>query len=279
MAFLAALAVAAGPCGLPPLAEGARPFEPGESLAFDVDLLGVVKAGSLTLAVEPPMSRGALLPLRARVRNNSVFAKVRRVRAYALSWVDSHTLRPERYRDEAEEDGVRKSTDTRLDRPGPVNMAWTLGDQKGTTTLEKHGEMLDLVSTLYYLRAAHLRAGQEMCFDMVANRRFWRLRGAVVAGTEVVDTPAGRFDTVRIDAELSRADGKGPKRAVHLWFSTDARRLPVAVVGELDLGPVRAMLSRVSGPAVEPVEPAEGPTDPRPPAAAPAPAPQGDRAD
>ena len=202
----------------------------------------------MSLAVEPPIARGTLLPLRARVRNTSVFAKARRVKGYALSWVDARTLRPQRYRDEVEEDGVRKSTDTRLDHPGPVTLEWRLGDKRGTTTAPRRGEVMDLLSTVYYLRTVRLEPGLALCFDLVANRRLWRLTGTVAGGREKVESPAGTFDTVRVDAVLARVDGTGPKRDVHFWFSRDARHLPVAAVSEIDLGPVRAMLARVDEP-------------------------------
>jgi len=214
--------------------------------------MGMVKAGTLSLAVEPPISRGTLLPLRARIRNTSVFAKARRVKGYALSWVDAATLRPQRYRDEAEEDGVHKSTDTRLDQPGPITMEWRLGDRHGTTTAPRRSEVMDLLSTVYYLRAVRLEPGLALCFDLVANRRLWRLTGTVAARREKVESPAGSFDTVRVDAVLARADATGPKREVHFWFSRDARHLPVAAVSEIDLGPVRAMLARVDEPPPQP---------------------------
>jgi hypothetical protein len=249
-----ALLVGAAPiCGLPPLREGPPPFRTGEQLGYDIDVMGVVKAGTATLAVEPPMSRGTLVPLRARVRNTSVFAKVRRVKAVALSWVDRATLRPQRYRDEAEEDGVRKVTDSRLDRAGPVSMTWQLGDKKGVTQFERRADVLDLLSSVYYLRAARLAPGTTMCFDLVANRRFWRFRGTVAARPEKVESAAGAFETLRIDAVLTRADAPTAKpREVHFWFSTDERRLPVAAVSEIDLGPVRAMLSKAVEPTPEP---------------------------
>jgi Protein of unknown function (DUF3108) len=248
-----ALALSAAPaCGLPPLQDAPRPFRPGEVLAYEFDVMGVVKAGTLSLAVEPPMSRGTLLPLRARVRNSSVFAKVRRVKGYALSWVRTQDLRPQRYRDATEEDGVRKTTDTPLDVRGPITMTWAFGERKGTSTLQPEREVMDLLSLVYYLRAAKLSTGQELCVDLVANRRFWRLRGAVAPESERVQSPAGTFDTLRIDAEVARADGSGAKRPVHLWFSKDERRLLVAAVSEIDLGPVRAMLSRAPPAAPSP---------------------------
>jgi hypothetical protein len=249
---LAVLLAASPRCGLPPLRGGALPFQPGETLSYDVDVMGVVKAGSASLAVEPPILNGTLLPLRARFKNTSVFAKVRKARGYALSWIDPTTLRPQRYRDEGEEDGIRKSTDTRLDRPGPVTMAWSFGGNKGTSTMQRQGDVLDLLSSIYYLRAARLEPGVAVCYDLVANRRFWRLRGDVAAKPERVETAAGTFDTLRVDATLTRADGQGQARPVHFWFSRDAKKLPIAAVGEIDLGPVRAMLSRVEAPKVEP---------------------------
>jgi Protein of unknown function (DUF3108) len=252
---LAALALGAAPaCGLPPPRDAPLPFRTGETLSYDIDVMGVVKAGSASVAVEPPIMNGSLLPLRARFRNTSVFAKVRKARGYALSWVDPRTLRPQRYRDESEEDGVRKSTDTRLDRPGPVTMAWVLGERKGTASMQRQGDVLDLLSAVYYLRAARVEPGAAICFDLVANRRFWRLRGEVAPKPERVESAAGIFDTLRLDATLTRADGQGPPRPVHLWFSRDARRLPVAAVSEIDLGPVRAMLSSVAAPSAEPTD-------------------------
>ena len=255
LAALAAVALgAAADCGLPPMRDAPLPFRVGETLSYDVDVMGVVKAGNASVAVEPPIMKGTLLPLRARFRNTSVFAKVRKSRGYALSWVDPRTLRPQRYRDEAEEDGVRKSTDTRLDRPGPVTMTWAFGERKGTSSMQRGGEVLDLLSTVYYLRAARLEPGTAVCFDLVANRRFWRLRGEVAPKPERVESAAGVFDTVRLDANLTRADAQGPSRAVHLWFSRDARRLPVAGVSEIDLGPVRVMLSHATSPGTEPAD-------------------------
>ncbi len=256
LALLAALSLAGPSCGLPPLLDKPLPFAPGESLTYDVDILRIVKAGTLSLVVEPPISGGTLLPLRARLHTTSIFAKVRRVRGYALSWVGAETLRPQRYRDEAEENSVRKSTDTRLDRPGPLMMDWSVRDKteekKGTTTSARQGDALDLLSMVYYLRAARLRPGEEICFDLVANRRFWRLHGTVAPGIDHIESAAGSFDTTRLDAVLTRSDGGGPKRRIRFWFSKDQRQLPVAAVSEIDLGPVRAVLSQTSESPLQP---------------------------
>jgi len=249
-AALLSLTLAAEPaCRLPPLAAGERPWRTGETLAFDLDVLGVVKAGTLELSVERPMSGGKIVPLRGRARTTSSVGNVRRFAAVALSWIDAATLLPERYRDESEEDGVHKVSDARILPAGPeLVIEHRYGEQAGRTVYPREREVLDALSTLAYLRAARLAPGDRFCFDLVANRRFWRLEGTVAGKGERVDTPAGRFDTFRVDATTRRVDRPGDRpRPLHLWFTSDARRLPVAMVSEVDVGPVRAMLSSLRG--------------------------------
>jgi len=247
---LLALALAAEPaCGLPPLAPGDRPWQTGETLTYDLDVLGVVKAGTFQLSVERPMSGGEIVPLRGRAKTTSSVANVKKFAAVALSWIDARTLLPERYRDEAEEDGVRKISDARIRPPGPELVIETqYGDKKARAAFPRQGEVLDGLSAIAYLRAAKVAPGDRFCFDLVANRRFWRLEGSVAPKAEKVETAAGTFDTFRVDLTMRRADRPEDRpRPVHLWFTRDARRLPVAIVSEVDVGPVRAMLSGIRG--------------------------------
>jgi len=241
---LATLVLAAEPCGLPPLRPGGAPWRTGEVLSFDFDVMGMVKAGSLSLEVGRPMFDGTQIPLKARVRNTSIFAKVRRIVGGAFSWVDAKTLLPERYRDEVVEDGVKKITDSRI-RQGSdsVTVDTVLGDAKSSASFERRAQVLDVLSAAYYLRAAELKPGQEICFDMVANRRFWRFRGKVAPRQERVETAAGPFDTFRIDATVTRADRPNAERPLHIWIASDPHRPLVAAVSEIDLGPVSASIT------------------------------------
>lgn len=248
LAAALALALAAPPaCGLPPLA-GPAPWGPGEVLSMEMGLLGVVRVGEVRFAVERPLSGGQVIPLSARARNTGRLGPVRRLAAVALSWVDARTLRPERYREQSDEDGRRRVSDTRLAPPGPqVTMELGDGDRTGRATFDREGEALDAVSALYYLRAARLAPGDRLCLDLVANGKYWRVEGAVAAEAAPVEVPAGRFEALRIEATARRADGKGPARTIWLWLGADARRLPLAVVSEVDLGPVSVKLSEVRG--------------------------------
>ncbi|WP_242340831.1 MULTISPECIES: DUF3108 domain-containing protein [Anaeromyxobacter] len=249
LAPLLALALAAAPpCALPPLADGERPWRTGETLELELDVLGAVKAGLLQLSVERPMSGGRIVPLRARARTTAALASIRRFVGVGLSWVDAATLLPERYRDDMDENGVRKSSDARMPGDGRVTIAYRQGDRESEARFDAAGEVLDALSALYYLRAARLAPGDRFCFDAVASRRLWHLEGTVAAEREAVETPAGRFETFRVDALARRADRPEARpRPVHLWFTRDSRRLLVAAVSEIELGPVRAQLAAVRG--------------------------------
>jgi len=245
LAALAALALAAEPCALPPLRPGAPPWRTGEVLHLDFDVMGMVKAGTMAMEVGRPMFDGTQIPLKVKVKNSSIFAKVRRIVGGAFSWVNARTLLPERYRDEVVEDGAKKITDVRISQQASeVTVETILGDVKSSTRFDRRGEVLDVVSAAYFLRAADLKPGQEICFDLVANRRYWRFHGTVAAKPERVDTAVGFFDTVRIDATLKRAGEPAAERPLHLWFGVESPHPLVAAVSEIDLGPVSATLSR-----------------------------------
>jgi hypothetical protein len=246
--LLAALALAADPaCDLPPLA-GPPPWRTGESLALDLDLLGAVRAGTLVLDVQRPMSGGKIVPLRAVAKSTSAVGNVKKLTAVALSWVDARTLLPERTLVESDEDGLRRSSDVRLAPPGPeIVLVNQSGDKIARSTIPREHTALDALAALYYLRAARLAPGDRLCVDVVAMGRVWRVEGTVAARTERVETPAGTFRALRLDLSGHRADKPEIRREVHLWLSDDGRRLPVAAVGEIDLGPVRGLLARVTG--------------------------------
>jgi len=104
--------------------------------------------------------------------------------------------------------------------------------------------VLDALSVVYYLRAAQLRRGVPLCFDLVAARKAWRVSGTVGA-TERVETRAGTFTAVRIDGRATRTDRPAETLRLQLWLSSDARRLPVQATVETDAGTVRALLASV----------------------------------
>jgi hypothetical protein len=81
-----------------------------------------------------------------------------------------------------------------------------------------------------------------LCFDLYGARHVWRV-WVSVAGREEIVTPAGHFHTLELAGYVARADDIKDMHEIHVWMTDDERHLPVAGMGDLDFGPMRALLT------------------------------------
>lgn len=238
-AAVLALTLAASPaCTLPrPTAEPA--WTRGERLTYGVAALGGVRKGSCVLSVA---GQGSVLELAAE---GQLSVPLVNVRGSAHSWVAPQTLKPRRFQDALESDGVPRTSHGDFERPGlAMRVEWSNGPSRGMNAFVKAGSVFDVVSAIYYLRSMDLAPGAGFCFDTAGGGRYWRLSGHRVGGEERVDTPAGSFQAVRLEAVAVRADDASVRYPVRMWISTDARRLPLALEVGTAIGTVRAALER-----------------------------------
>ncbi|MBX7101087.1 MAG: DUF3108 domain-containing protein [Myxococcaceae bacterium] len=226
-------------------------FGPGETLEYDVDAMGAKAARMIMRTL--PLKDGAL-PIEIDVATNTFFSKVRRVKGAGTSYVSPRTLKPQRYFEDATENEVHRVADVRF-RPKD-HVAHLMSNIDGTTYEQDLGHVndaLDVSGTIYYLRQMPLKAGQAMCFDAYGIRRMWRVWGKVV-GREHVSLPVGEFEAWHIAGEAARLDLPAMRREIHVWISDDPRRLPLAALGSIDLGTVRATLTGITRPGEKQTE-------------------------
>ena len=89
----------------------------------------------------------------------------------------------------------------------------------------------DMISALFVLRL--LRLGQPVCMEVFAGRKVWKLPGQMAA-RESIDTPLGRFDTLRFDGDAVGLDDPTARRArAHVWVTDDERHLPLVASGDV----------------------------------------------
>ena len=225
-------------------------FAPGEELDYDVDVLGANAARMEMLAM--PVDHGAQ-PLRVRVKTNTFFNKVRRVKAEAKSYLSPHDLHPTRYIEDAMEDDERHVAEAnfhpRNQPPVTVEVRYATnpkGPQGYVTVYDRYGhDALDVLGATYLLRSLNLKPGLPLCFDVFAMRHLWRVWGTV-EDIEKVPSPLGEVDAFHIHGTAARLDQHTMQRELHMWITADDRRIPVGAMGGIDLGPVRATLTRVS---------------------------------
>ncbi|MBS2032057.1 MAG: DUF3108 domain-containing protein [Deltaproteobacteria bacterium] len=258
----AALAQAAPAAPLPPMPTDAQckplpavktPHLPtGEMLDYDIDVLA---ANAARMEVETLPRSNGLTPVRVRIKTNTFFNKVRRVKAEAKSFMNNKSLKPMRYTEDAWEDNEHKVADVAFHPPGqPVGVvaikfatnpapAQPLGQVFGRYA----HDALDELGAVYYIRSLDLQPGQQLCFDVYAMRHMFRVWGSV-GPIEKVTTPAGEFQAYHVTGTAARLDDTNFRRDLHVWISADDRRIPVGALGGIDLGPVRATLTHIGQP-------------------------------
>lgn len=220
-------------------------FPAGEVLEYDLDALGA-KAGTLTLKVLP--KKDNQIPIEVSTQTNTFFSKVRRVRGTAMSYLHPRTLRPLRYVEDAQENELSRYADVSFTPARrQVKLDYRVGRHTGKKSFRYAQDALDPAGAIFLLRQLPMKEGARLCFDAYGIRTMWRVSGKVV-GKEHVSLKVGEFDAWHLQGEAVRIDDPRWRREIHLWVSDDERRLPLAAVGVIDLGAVRATLSSFSRP-------------------------------
>jgi Protein of unknown function (DUF3108) len=220
------------------------PFAPGELLEFDVDALG---ARAATMSMQTLPMRDGILPLEVTVETNTFFSKVRRVKGVAKSELSPKTLRPTRYFEDATENETHRVADVSFKKPKLAHLVSTVDGRTWQEDLRWGNDVSDVASAVHLLRAIPMKEGQTMCFDVYGIRRIWRVWGKVLP-REHVSTAIGEFESWHLAGEAARLDMPDARREIHVWISDDAKRLPLAALGMIDLGAVRATLKSFSRP-------------------------------
>ena len=234
----------------PAQAYKAARFSPGESLGFKLDLLGA-DVGTFEISLESPAPadrpRVALVAKSRAHTNAFVSTNVGMYQAFATSLLGPD-LAPLKYREEVDEGPTHKSQD--VDFPplanGKLTVHATKNGEADPFDLLAGPSARDILSTLYLIRAQPLSPGQQVCVEVFAGRKLWRVSGQVSA-REVIDTPLGKFATLRVDATAVRTDDPNVKRGAHVWVTDDARRLPLVAIGDVKGKTIRAQLYSFNG--------------------------------
>jgi hypothetical protein len=238
-------------------------FAPGQQLKFRLDLLGA-DVGTFDVSLErAPASEGAALAVHARARTSAfVSTNMGRYEVFAVSLLGKD-LRPVKYREEVDEGPTHRTIEVRFPPSGgKLPISATKDGNPDPVELEAGPTARDMLSTLYLLRGQV--TGRPVCADVYAGRKVWRLEGAMAEGEEI-ETPLGKFKTLRFDGTATRLDDTNVKRTAHVWVTDDDRRLPLVAIGEVKGKTIRAQLVEASGGPARAAPPRKGPATREPP--------------
>jgi hypothetical protein len=206
------------------------PYQAGEKLTYNVSFSNFTTAGHVELF---NAGRGRFFEregfeLRARVQSIGVV----RAALYAIdneytSYVDPQTGLPFRTRFQRLEGGATSQTSNGLMQPAP--------------SLEATPTTYDFLSALYRLRALPLAAGATYPVRAEGNGVLYEAELRVV-GREAVKTPAGTFNAI-VTQLRGRNNSDVSDYRPRIYFSDDARHIPVLLTFRLKTGELRVELA------------------------------------
>ncbi|MBR3603294.1 MAG: DUF3108 domain-containing protein [Elusimicrobiaceae bacterium] len=103
-------------------------------------------------------------------------------------------------------------------------------------------KVLDMLTSLYYVRSQDLKVGKDLVFDIVNRNKQYPLLVKVLK-KEKVKTKAGTFNTIVVEPQI-RGEGifvsKG--KSLKVWLTDDKYKMPVKMTVEVFIGSVAAEL-------------------------------------
>lgn len=246
-----------------------HPFEPGEELAyvgeFSRALLKKVDVADfrLTATREEPSkkedetgsSRNSdgspyLLKFTGDVTSKGFFSKLFNLqfRERIESIVEPSSFAVQKT-SRVDQQGKRERTSEAVYNGGKV--VWTERDTRNpsrpprTATSSFTGQVHDLLSAIYYLRTQPLAVGKTFAITVSDSGRVFQVPVRVVEKKRV-KTVLGRVEALRVDPDLYGPNGViGGKGEFSIWFTNDARRIPVSARIKTDYGTIDITLRKV----------------------------------
>ncbi len=240
----AATGLSAGALGLGAITAEAqtapRRSRQGEAFTWSLRFLGVFEAGRARLAVTPAQ----------KTANGWQIAAVGEAEALGLAKaftglhddyrlvLDATTLAPRRI--EIVETGFRSRTVTIQADGKKIDMVQHKPEPERRLSGVLPSEPLEPVSVLLQLRGARLKEGDHLELIILDGTALYQ--GSIdVQGREELTTAFGTNPAIKLLCKGERVDQNGRKtgrivRTATMWLSDDARRLPLLVVAQTDLG-------------------------------------------
>lgn len=221
-----------------------------ESLTYKVKYKwGLVNkhAGTVTLSITPGTDGYKARLVAASQPWADKFFKVRDT----LNARFTRNISPIFYEKIANEGGERKHdvvnfTKTASGYTGKcTRKVWKKGELKTdeSRTLTASGTTVDMMTAYYYMRTLPYqtwKSGHTVKVNIFSGKRK-ELLTIVYHGTERVKTEKHEFDCYHITFEFTSDGGKKTSDDMDAWITTDSRRIPVRLEGNLPVGKVHCI--------------------------------------
>ncbi len=216
------------------------PFAPGERFVYDV-LLNDTKVGMAVMKVEKTILEGrAVYHLISEVKSSGFFSLLVPINDRVESFMDMKGLYSHRIEIRKERRRKTEEKVVTFDQVGHRAVQWKNNEAE---TFEIPPRVQDSLSSLYYFRTQPLpEAGEEIAIDIHESEKNGKLEIRSLSRHRVT-TPAGTFQTTKVETALPKEGPLSSKGRVFIWFTEDDKRVPVLMQTESKRGVITVLLS------------------------------------
>src|SRR5258706_11645821 len=228
-------------------------FSEGEDLTFAIRW-GVITGGYATLTVPSVdlIDNRPAYHILSEARSTGVVETFFKVRDRNEAWMDTTEPRSLRYSKKIHEGKYSVDEVVELDHTALTFHQTEIRHDKNDAREEKKGEIpanvLDVLSSLYYIRSQTLEVGKSFTVDVHSGDKTFPLL-VKVKKLEKIKVKAGKFLCYRVEPVLRERGifiSKG--RKLEVWMTADARHMPVLMRSEIFIGHVSAELVKLTLP-------------------------------
>ena len=226
--------------------ESPRPFAAGELLHYKIKW-GLIPVGRATLEVAPPEEVNGTIcdKFVLTVRTNEFADAFYKIRTRAESYVAPSFTRSLLYKKRQQEGKTDRDVVVRFDYAR--KMARYFNHGKLEREIPIRATTFDPLSIAYLFRLGQVRPGEKRILPTCDGRLVQDVEVTVKA-KEKLRVPAGKFEAFETSPALKSLRGvfkKSPKGILRVWYSADARRIPVKMSSKVVVGSFTARLEKI----------------------------------
>jgi hypothetical protein len=225
---------------VPELETVSVPFTHGERLTYEVHFLGM-NAGKAVLSIlDKTVFHGrTIYPILSTVESNDFISMIYPVHDQLESDLDMEGLYSHRLNVKQHE-GKRKR-EKRIEFDHKARKAVQIKNGERTVS-DITPKVNDFLSALYVFRARRLQVGLPVFIDVHEGGKNWKLEIRVLK-KEVVKTPSGSFNTLKVQAVASYEGIFLSKGDLFIWVTDDDRKIPVLLQSKIKGGTITLALT------------------------------------
>ena len=207
-------------------------FRKGETLDYTLTWLKVT-GGTARMTIAP--QGDSRFRVTSVAKSGGSLSRFVKVRDEIETIVDADDFGTRRYTKRLDEQGDKREEVTVIE--GEV----ATRTRKGTAKrIAVPNPVFDPISVVYYLRTLDLGPGKAYDLTLISDGKVYTVKARVIR-REVIETPAGRFNTVLVEPEMVKG-GVAREEQLFIWYSDDERHIPVRIRSEVKFGSVVASL-------------------------------------